>query len=169
MAVGGGVLTLIVLGSIYTFGALTPYISSYLYYQGDETSNTAMAILFTLTMIMISIGVTISNMALYKTPNRIICIIAVVGLSASVFISSFMKTFAGYVSFYGLIYGFFIGIGYYPPVKNAYLHLPNRKGLCSGICMAGFGFGSAIFNTVIMELVNPHDINVDEKTKKYPL
>lgn len=35
MALAGGVLTLIVLGSIYTFGALTPYIASYLYHKGD--------------------------------------------------------------------------------------------------------------------------------------
>lgn len=114
-----------------------------------------------MTLIVVGIGVTISNMVLSKLPNRVICVIAVLGLSATVFISSFMNTFVGYVIFYGLIYGFFIGIGYYPPVKNAYLHLPTRKGLCSGLCMSGFGFGSAIFNTVIMEFVNPNNINLD--------
>lgn len=143
LALAGGMLTLIVQGSIYTFGALTPYISSYLYYEGDETSNTAMSMLFTITMIMQGVGVTFSNMVLAKVPNRIICIVAIMGLSATVFIASFMKTFAGFFAFYGLIYGFFIGIGYYPPIKNAYMHLPTRKGLCSGLCMSGFGFGSA--------------------------
>lgn len=89
--------------------------------------------------------------------NRKLCSAAVVGVAASVFISSFMESFIGYVFFYGITYGLSIGFGYFPPVKNAYLHLPNRKGLCSGVCMSGFGLGSAIFNYVILALVNPNN------------
>lgn len=80
-----------------------------------------------------------------------------------------MQTFTGFVVFYGVCYGFSIGIGYFPPLKNCYLHLPNRKGLCSGICMSGFGLGSAIFNYIIVWIVNPHDIGLDSITKKYPI
>jgi MFS family permease len=163
-----GTLALIVFGSIYTFGALTPYISSYLYYQKDETSSAAMSILFTLTLVVISVGVAISSMFLTSISNRILCMAAVLGMSASVFVASFMTTFAGYVFFYGVCYGFSIGIGYFPPLKNCYLHLPKQKGLCAGICMSGFGLGSALFNYVIVALVNPDDVSVDSVTKKYP-
>jgi len=79
-----------------------------------------------------------------------------------------MKTFVGFVIFYGFSYGFSIGIGYFPPLKNCYLHLPHRKGLCAGICMSGFGLGSALFNYLIIGLVNPHDANVDPITHKFP-
>lgn len=34
--------------------------------------------------------------------------------------------------------------------------------------MSGFGLGSAIFNYVIVGLVNPDDVSVDSITKKYP-
>lgn len=149
-------------GSIYTFGALIPYISSYLYYAGNPTSSTSLSILFTLTIIMINVGVGISSTFLYKISNRILCACAIIGVGVSVFTVSFMTSLIGFIVFYGVFYGFSIGIGYYPPVKNTYLHLPDRKGLCAGICYSGFGLGSVIFNYIILALVNPHDVDVDK-------
>lgn len=169
LALGSGFLTLMVFGSIYTFGALTPYISSYLYYKGDETSSTALSLLFTSTLLLINVGITISVMVFSSVSNRILCIIAVTGMSSAVFVSSFMTTFVGYVLSYGIMYGVFIGFGYFQPVKNAYLHLPDKKGLCSGVCMSGFGLGSAIFNYVIVYLINPDDKSLDQTTHKYPI
>jgi OFA family oxalate/formate antiporter-like MFS transporter len=169
LALSSGTLTLIVFGSLYTFGALTPYISSYLYYQNDETTSSALSILFTLTFVTVNVGIVLSTLFLSKLSNRIQCIIAVICMSGSVFGASFMTTFFGFCVFYGLFYGISIGIGYFPPVKNCYLHLPTRKGLCSGVCMSGFGLGSAIFNYLIVGLINPNDIGVDPVTKKYPL
>lgn len=168
IAVGSGFLVLLVFGSIYTFGALTPYISSYLYYQGDPTKNTSLSILFTLTLIFINIRVVVSTMFLSNISNRILTIAAVIGMSSAVFVASFVTRFIGFVIFYGLVYGFFIGIGYFPPVKNAYLHLPKKKGICSGICMSGFGLGSALFNIIILQLVNPHNAEADKATGRYP-
>lgn len=109
-----------------------------------------------------------SALVLNKFSNKLLCIIAVLGMSSAVFFVSFMENFIGFVAFYGVMYGLFIGIGYLPPLQNAYLHLPTRKGLCSGICMSGFGLGSAIFNYIILELVNPHNIELDKETKRYP-
>lgn len=154
-------LTLIVFGSIYTFGALTPYISSYLYYKKDETSSTALSILFTLTIITINVGIAICTMFLHHIPNRLMCIVAIIAMSASVLAASFMTQFVGFIIFYGFCYGFSIGIGYFPPLKNCYMHLPKHKGLCAGVCMSGFGLGSAVFNYIIVALINPDDVNID--------
>ena len=72
-----------------------------------------------------------------------------------------MKNFVGILIFYGCCYGVSIGIGYFPPIKNCYLHLPSRKGLCSGICLSGFGLGSAIFNYLIVYLINPDNLSIN--------
>jgi MFS family permease len=168
IALASGTLTLIVLGTIYTFGALTPYISSYLYYQNDPTTSAALSLLITITFVTVNLGVALSTIFFSNISNRIQCIIAVIGVSGSVFAASFMTNFVGILIFYGCCYGVCIGMGYFPPVKNCYLHLPSRKGLCSGICMCGFGLGSAIFNYIIVYLVNPDDVSVDPITKRYP-
>lgn len=161
-------VTEIVFGSIYTFGALIPYISSYLYYEGNPTSSTSLSILFTMTIIMINVGVGISSTFLHHVSNRLLCAGSIIGLSIAVFLVSFMNNFLGFVAFYGVLYGLSIGIGYYPPVKNTYLHLPDKKGLCAGICYSGFGLGSVIFNYIILEIINPQNIDIDKVTKKYP-
>lgn len=99
---------------------------------------------------MVNVGTAIANTFLTNVSNRILCIAAIIAMSLSVFAASFMETFAGFVAFYGVGYGLSIGIGYFPPLKNCYLHLPKRKGLCAGICMSGFGLSSAIFNYIIL-------------------
>lgn len=85
-------------------------------------------------------------------------------MSSVVYVASYLDSFVEFVLFYGVLYGFSIGIGYYPPLKNCYLHLPNNKGFCAGVCMSGFGLGSALFNYVIVKLVNPNDVDLDPLT-----
>jgi OFA family oxalate/formate antiporter-like MFS transporter len=168
LALASGTIVLIVFGSIYTFGTLIPYISAYLYYNGDPTTSTALSLLFTLMVLTLNIGVAVERAVCKWLSNRVLCIIAVFGLCGSILLASIMTTFAGFLCFYGLLYGFFIGFGYFPPLKNAFLHLPARKGLCSGICMTGFGLGSGIFNFLIIGLVNPNNTALDPTTKMYP-
>lgn len=146
IAISAGTLILVVLGSIYTFGALTPYIASYLHYHNDPTSNTALSVLFTAALVCTNLGQIASSALSKKFSNRVLCLASVTLISGAVFAVSFLQNFIGYIFFYGLIYGFSIGIGYVPPMKNAYLHLPHRKGLVAGICMSGFGLGSVLFN-----------------------
>lgn len=169
VALASGTLLLIVLGSLYTFGTITPYISSYLYYHNDETSSTALSILFTLAVILINVGQVLSSYLQSRLSNRLQCMLSIILLSATIFASSYMVSFIGYIFFYGVLYGLAIGIGYLVPIKNGYLHLPNRKGLVAGVCMTGFGLGSVIFNYIIIYTINPDDKHLDPVTNKFPI
>lgn len=157
----GGISVLIVLGSLYTFGAIIPYISSYLYYKGEDVSSLQLSIVFTLAIIMINFGMPIGSYASQYLSNRVLSIISIISLSAVVFITSYLTTFIMFTLIYGILNGLSIGFGYMSPLKNAYTHFPNRKGFCAGVCMSGFGFGSVIFNYVITELINPDNVQID--------
>lgn len=61
-----------------------------------------------------------------------------------------------------------MGIGYACPMRNMFKYFPNRKGLCSGICLAGFGLGSIFFNTIAVAIINPKDIPIDTSTQRFP-
>jgi hypothetical protein len=83
---------------------------------------------------------------------------------AAVLITSLCSTFITYLLVYGVLYGFFSGVGYMLPLINCYAYLPNKKGihifisgLCAGICMMAFGIGSLVFNEVFVHLINPND------------
>ncbi len=46
------------------------------------------------------------------------------------------------------------------PLRNAWKHFPNKKGLISGLIMMGFGFSSIIFNYISDEIINPEESKV---------
>ena len=45
------------------------------------------------------------------------------------------------------------------PIIAAWLHFPDRRGLVSGIIIAGFGLGVFIYNFVSNQLANPDNLS----------
>lgn len=168
-ALVSALLVSIVLGSLYTFGAIAPYITSYLFYKNETQAptNIELSLVFAFIIVMEDIGLPIEAFASRYLSNRIECLISVIGLSLSIFCASFMQTFIGIVIFMGVINGICIGFGYLPPIKNAYSHLPDRKGFCAGFCLSGFGIGTIIFNYMLVALINPDDVKVGDN-KMFP-
>ena len=117
---------------------------------------------------MLNVGMPIGSFLSQRLSNRVISMISVAMLSWVVLISSFMTDFITILIFYGLLNGLSIGVGYISPVKNAYTHFQDRKGFAAGVCMSGFGFGSVIFNYIIVELINPNNEKIDHDTKHFP-
>ena len=93
---------------------------------------------------------------------KLLCFIGITSFAISVFISSFMKSFAGYCIFYGAFFGFSIGIAYLVPFKNCYSYFPDRKGMVGGVCMMGYGFGAVIYNQIFLKIVNPDNVPADQ-------
>ncbi|MBR3804017.1 MAG: MFS transporter [Clostridia bacterium] len=56
--------------------------------------------------------------------------------------------------FYGVIMGFGLGLGYLSPVKTLMLWFKDKKGLATGLAVAGFGAAKMIFAPVIEWLIN---------------
>jgi len=79
--------------------------------------------------------------------------------AGSLVLLSFLENFYAYIAIYGLANGLFLGLPYILPINNACQYLPNRKGLCSGICIMGLGFGALIFNEIIVMIMNPNDVS----------
>ena len=149
-------IIMITLGSLYTFGAIIPYLSSYLYYQGNQTSDASLAIVYTMATVNMNVGLFIDSfLKKRRLTNKQICIVSIIVLSFSIFLTSFMNELIGLIIFFGIFNGIGMGIGYTCPLKNSDYAFPNRKGFCVGFCMAGFGFGSVIFNQVILQVINP--------------
>jgi len=55
---------------------------------------------------------------------------------------------------YGFFGGIGVGIGYTPPVQALIQWFPDRKGLASGMCIAGFGSGAIIFAPTMTKLMS---------------
>jgi OFA family oxalate/formate antiporter-like MFS transporter len=78
--------------------------------------------------------------------------------AGSLVLLSFLENFYAYIAIYGVANGLFLGLPYILPINNACQYLPKRKGLCSGLCIMGLGFGSLMFNQIIIAIMNPDNI-----------
>ena len=83
------------------------------------------------------------------------------GFVLSIFIASFMKDLVSFTIFYTGFMGFFLGVAYVCPIKNTYSYFPNRKGLCSAVCMMGYGIGPFVYNQIFLGIINPKNIPSD--------
>ena len=72
-----------------------------------------------------------------------------------------MQTLVTFTLFYGTAFGFFVGIAYMAPFKNTYAYYPDRKGMCAGVCMMGYGIGAFVYNQIFLHLINPDNIGAD--------
>lgn len=84
-----------------------------------------------------------------------------IGFWLTVLVASFMKNLFTFSLFYGVFFGFFVGIAYMAPFKNTYAYYPNKKGLCSGVCMMGYGIGAFVYNQIFLHLTNPENKSPD--------
>ncbi len=60
---------------------------------------------------------------------------------------------------YGVIMGIGLGTGYLSPVKTLMLWFADRKGLATGLAVAGFGAAKAIASPIMEWMTNPDDVS----------
>lgn len=97
-----------------------------------------------------------------------LCFIGTFLYALGVFISSEVGSLWSFALFFSSISSFGSGIAYMAPIKNAYFYYPDRKGMCAGVCMMGYGIGSFIFNQIFRAIVNPNNLPAD-KNHIFPL
>ena len=121
-----------------------------------------MSSLLIISYFVMNVGMPVGNIPLLQFSNRITTLISIIGIAGSYVLLSFGKAFWVYVLLYGVVFGMFLGYGYLNPIKNAVEHIPTKKGktslkagLCSGICIFGFGISSVVFNLLLLKLINP--------------
>lgn len=166
---------MLVIGSLYTFGTLSVYMTSYLSITASPGITTAdVAVIFPLNLIMINAGIIVGYpLKIFrcelarKVDIRVITVVGFTLYSACLLGMSFISTFAGYVGVYALG-SFMLGLPYMLPMNNAIKYLPTHKGLCSGICIMGLGSGALVFNQIILAVMNPHNIKPSPSTHLFP-
>ncbi|GAG71212.1 unnamed protein product, partial [marine sediment metagenome] len=145
----GAIMIQLALGSIYSWGTLTVFISPYLSEIKELT-----VFIFGIGLLSFAITMIFAGKLQQKYGPRNIAILGGILMGGGVIISAFMTTFIGLFITYGIIFGAGIGFGYVCPIAAAGKWFPDKKGFINGIAVAGFGAGSFIFNYVIKALSN---------------
>ena len=166
----GAILIQLALGTIYSWGTLTIFVSPVL----DEPRELTVFI-FGIGLLSFAITMIFAGQLQQRYGPKNIAILGGILIGIGVITSAFITTFVGLFITYGIIFGAGIGFGYVCPIASANKWFPDKKGLINGIAVAGFGAGSFIFNYVMKALANPRnlettDLNfVSEVSKKIPI
>ena len=156
----GGLCIHIVLGTLYCWGNITTFVTAYLRkYDSSITYNDTLLVYATalgcqgLTMFLG--GVLEKNIGPKYT-----CLVGGYLIVFGTLLSSFMTTLHGMILTEGVLFGIGLGLSYSAPISCSVRWMPLRKGLVTGIIVAGFGAGSFIFGLISTRLVNPYQINI---------
>jgi len=146
----GAIMIQLALGTIYSWGTLTVFISPYL----NEIKELTVYV-FGIGLLSFAVTMIFAGSMQQKYGPRNVAILGGILIGIGLVSSAFMTTFIGLFITYGIIFGVGIGFGYVCPIASAGKWFPDKKGFINGIAVAGFGAGAFIFNFIIKGIANP--------------
>ena len=147
LVVFGAILIQLCLGAIYAWSVFTKRITVKLE-DGGEYGFTATeaAWVFSLGLAAFAVVMVLAGRLLPKVGPRALAIAGGLILGLGYILGGFFgDTFAGQLICIGLIGGAGIGLAYVVPIKVGIAWFPDKKGMVSGLAVAGFGFGATIW------------------------
>nr|CAH8871708.1 unnamed protein product [Trichobilharzia regenti] len=168
--VAGAFMVHFSLGHFYTISNMATYIISYIYARVDSSITDREAVwLSALGLGCQGIGMPIGGLLAVKFGPTAVMILTLLTGSGSILLTyvTIQKTFIGVVFTVGIIFGLAMGIGYSVAIACAVSWFPDRRGLVVGIIVGGFGLGSLVFTPIQTAYINPHNINVNQTTRRF--
>src|SRR5947209_7781526 len=144
-----GVIMQIALGAVYAWSVFRiPLTKSF----GWTISQVTLA--FTLAILMLGFASFVGGLWMRRSGPRTVAIAAGVFYGAGVFLASFSAHRLGWLYFsYGILGGIGLGLGYIVPVATLVKWFPDKRGMITGIAVAGFGAGALITAPIASRLI----------------
>ena len=145
----------LVVGSLYQWGIINIYVTSY-YRLSDPNVNLednavafpAMYVTIGLTM---RLGIYLSEV-LHPILVSSVCVLV---MSACMLICSYIETMAGFIPVYGILFGVFAGMTFMVPIVECNKYFPGRKMYVNGLILIGTGTGPVVFGLFSYNFLNP--------------
>jgi len=144
LVVGGAILIQLCLGAIYAWSAFTAKITAadgIYQFSASQAAWVFSAGLGVFAILLLFAGKLLATLG----PRKLTAISAIVFGGGYVLGGFFGGTFLGQLICIGIIGGAGIGLGYVVPIKVGIAWFPDKKGLISGLAVAGFGFGAVLW------------------------
>jgi MFS transporter, OFA family, oxalate/formate antiporter len=144
-----GVIMQIALGAVYAWSVFRiPLTKTF----GWSISQVTFA--FTLAILMLGFASFVGGLWMRKSGPRTVAIAAGIFYGAGVFLASLSAGHLYWLYFsYGFLGGIGLGLGYIVPVATLVKWFPDRRGMITGIAVAGFGAGALITAPIASRLI----------------
>ena len=147
LVVVGAILIQLCLGAIYAWSVFTRKITVAVAEGGEYGfSATQAAWVFSVGLASFAVVMVYAGTLLSKLGPKKLAMLGGSVLGLGYILGGFLGgSFIGQLICIGLIGGAGIGLGYVVPIKVGIAWFPDKKGLVSGLAVAGFGFGATIW------------------------
>ena len=144
-----GVFLQITLGTVYAWSVFRIPLHNQFGWSISQITQT-----FTICIFMVGFAAFAGGLWMNRVGPRTVALTAAVLYGLGIFLASFSanKLWWLYLS-YGFIGGIGLGLGYIVPVATLLKWFPDRRGLITGIAVAGFGAGALITAPVAARLI----------------
>ena len=142
----GAVLIQLCLGAIYAWSVFTPYlIKEPFYFTKTQTQ-----VVFSVGLATFAVVMVLAGRWQAKSGPRIVALTGGLVLGVGYLLAGLLKDalfgyFVNQIIFIGLVGGAGIGLAYVCPIAVGMKWFPDKKGLITGLAVAGFGFGALIW------------------------
>ncbi len=158
LTLAGAVAVQLAMGSLYAWSALGAELQGRYGMSASQASSILGVAIATFTLVMIPAGRGVARLG-----PRPMAVGGALLFTAGYLISSFAQgAFPLLVAGAGLLVGTGIGLAYTAPITACLAWFPQRKGLVTGVAVAGFGGGALLLSSGIEFLLerdwDPHEI-----------
>jgi OFA family oxalate/formate antiporter-like MFS transporter len=137
------------LGAVYAWSVFRKPLAAELHASVAEIN-----LAFTTTIVMLGVGAFVGGLVLPRFGPRAVGMAAGVLYGTGTYLAGFaVGDLRMLYLTYGAIAGFGIGLGYIVPIATLVKWFPKRRGLITGIAVAGFGCGALAFGPIARELI----------------
>ena len=162
MALVGGWMIVLVPGTILALGSMNVYMLSYYhesqhYKVNADLFNRMLPLVYIFSMMCYPVGNFLVDF-FHGQSRPVIMIAAFIGLSMQLSCSLITYHPNTFIFVWCSSMGLQRGCYYSACYRAAWSHLPNHKGLATGIIASGAGVGSAIFGMFFQKMANPDSV-----------
>src|SRR5690348_2474119 len=144
-----GVIMQIALGAVYAWSVFRIPLSKAFGWTITEVTFT-----FTLSILMLGFAAFAGGLWMRKVGPRKVAMTAGIFYGAGVFLASFSGGHLWWLYFsYGFLGGIGLGLGYIVPVATLVKWFPDKRGMITGLAVAGFGAGALITAPIATRLI----------------
>lgn len=144
LVVIGAILIQLALGAIYAWSVFTPKLTAIdgtYQFSAGQAAWIFSAGLFFFALVMIWAGRQLATIG----PQKLAMAGGIVLGAGYILAGFFGNSFISQLIFIGIIGGSGIGLAYVVPIAVGVKWFPDRKGMLTGLAVAGFGFGATIW------------------------
>ena len=150
----GAILIQVSLGAIYIYSVFKPALKE----RFPEWSDTDLALPAQIVLAFFAISMIFAGRIQDKLGPRLIATIGGILLGVGLLIASFATNLTMFVIGFSIIGGIGVGTAYVCPIATCVKWFPDKRGLITGLAVAGFGAGALLFTPVAKSLITNQGI-----------